>query len=92
VAICFVLTFRAVSRAAKLEWRSLDCRVEGVLERVDAVTLFSRFTTHASLIVPPGTDAAKARVLLEKAEHGCFIANSLRGTRALLAEIRAEAQ
>jgi len=31
--------------------------------------------------------AAKARELLERAEHGCLIANSLRGTRVLEARI-----
>lgn len=83
VADCFILTFRAVSRAAHLEWLRLDCRVEGVLERVDRVSQFTRFTTFADLVVPPQSDTGSARKLLEQAEHGCLIANSLRGTRAL---------
>ena len=29
IASCFILTFRAVARAAKLEWESLECTVEG---------------------------------------------------------------
>jgi len=83
VADCFILTFRAVSRGAKFEWLTLQCRVEGTLERVDGQSRFTRFATHATLSVPAGADAAKARALLERAEHGCLIANSLHGTRTL---------
>jgi organic hydroperoxide reductase OsmC/OhrA len=87
VADCFILTFRAVARAARLEWLHLQCRVEGVLERRERLLQFTRYTTYATLTVPTGTDAVKARELLERAEHSCLIANSLRGTRALDARV-----
>jgi len=90
VADCFILTFRAVSRAARFEWSRLECRVEGVLERVGRTSQFTRYTTFAKLTVPEGADSAKARELLERAEQGCLIANSLRGSRALEAEISVE--
>ena len=87
LADCFVLSFRAVARAAHLEWVHLECRVDGVLERVERVAQFTRFATVAKLIVPAGVDLDKARELLERAEHGCLIANSLRGSRTLDAEV-----
>ncbi len=87
LADCFLLTFRAVARLAKLEWRRVECRVEGVLDRVERVSQFTRFRTFATLTVPPGTDVAKARELLERAEHTCLISNSVRGTRALEAQV-----
>ena len=83
VADCFVLSFRAISRASRFEWQALDCRVEAILERVDGVTQFTRFKTYATLTVGPGTDQGKARHLLEKAEHVCLIINSLKGAREL---------
>ncbi|MDH5255086.1 MAG: OsmC family protein, partial [Gammaproteobacteria bacterium] len=43
IADCFVLTFRGVSRAANFEWETLECAVEGTLERVDGITRFSRY-------------------------------------------------
>ena len=89
VADCFILTFRAVSRAARLEWRRLECRVEGVLDRVERTPQFTHFTTLATLTVSPSTDIAKARELLERAERTCLIANSLRGSRALGAQVLA---
>ena len=87
VANCFVLTFRAVSRAARFDWLRVECRVQAVLEKVDGVTQFSKFETSATLTVAPGADAAKAKQLLGKAEHGCLVANSLRGTRTLEAHV-----
>jgi organic hydroperoxide reductase OsmC/OhrA len=87
LADCFVLTFRAIALASKLPWTDLRCRVDGVLERADGVAQFTQYTTYATLEIPPSTDAAKARTLMEKAEQLCLVANSLRGTRALVAEV-----
>jgi organic hydroperoxide reductase OsmC/OhrA len=87
LADCFVLTFRALSRATHFEWLQLDCRVEGVLERVGQNSQFTRYSTFARLEVPADADTSKARALLERAEHGCLIANSLRGERTLYAEV-----
>jgi organic hydroperoxide reductase OsmC/OhrA len=87
LADCFLLTFRAVSRAARFDWLRLECRVEGILERVAQNPQFTRFTTFATLTIAAGADAAKAQALLERAEHGCLIANSLRGARTLEARI-----
>jgi len=86
-ADCFILTFRAASHAAQLNWLNLDCRVEGVLERVERTPQFTRFTNTVELVVAPGTDVGTARKLLEQAERGCLIANSLRGARTLTAEV-----
>lgn len=84
---CFILTFRAVARAAKFEWAALECEVEGVLERPGRDSLFTGFTIVATLTVPPGGDLERGRALLEKAEHGCLISNSLSGTKALRATV-----
>jgi organic hydroperoxide reductase OsmC/OhrA len=87
VADCFILTFRAVARAAHFDWLKLDCRVEGVLEQAERVSRFTRYKTFASLTVPAGVDLAIPRELLERAESGCLIANSLRGSRSLEAQV-----
>lgn len=76
-----------MARAARFEWRELECRVEGVLERVEGSSQFTRYATIARLGIPAGADPQKARRLLEQAEHGCLIANSLRGARTLESEV-----
>jgi organic hydroperoxide reductase OsmC/OhrA len=87
LADCFILTFRALSRAARFNWLHLDCRVEGVLERIERQSRFTRFKTFASLAVPAGSDPAAAKRLLEQAEHGCLIANSLSAARTLEVQV-----
>jgi len=77
VANCFILTFRAIARASRLTWTALRCDVVGTLDHQDRVTRFTRFEIHATLKVPAGTDEAKTAKLLEKAETGCLITNSL---------------
>jgi len=86
-ADCFILTFRSISRVARVPWLKIECQVEGTLQRVDGVAQFTHFATRATLTVPEGADAAKAHALLERAERGCLVSNSLRGSRALDAHV-----
>ena len=78
VADCLILTFRAVARASRLPWTSLECDVAGTLDRVERAAQFTAFEIHAHLTVPAGTDPDAARRALDKAERNCLIANSLR--------------
>ena len=87
VADCFILTFRSVARAARFDWTGLECRIEGTLERIEGQSRFTHFATKARLTVPPGADATRAARLLEQAEHGCLVANSLRAERTLSTEV-----
>lgn len=77
VADCFILTFRAIARASKLEWTSLEASADGVLDRVERITKFTAITVNATLTVPAGTDEGKAQRLLQKAEDACLITNSM---------------
>lgn len=88
VADCFILSFRAIARASKLDWTSLTCEVEGVLDRVDRVSQFTHFEVTAALEIPHAADQAKALRMLEKAENTCLITNSLKATAHLEAEVR----
>jgi organic hydroperoxide reductase OsmC/OhrA len=87
VADCFILGFRAIARASKLDWVSLSCEVVGDLERVDRVTKFTSFRVRATLEVPEGTRQEKAQRLLEKAEKTCLITNSMTADLYLEAEV-----
>jgi organic hydroperoxide reductase OsmC/OhrA len=87
VADCFILTFRAIAKASRLSWRSLDCEVTGTLERVAHVTQFTRFDITAHLVVGAGEDADRARHALEKSERNCLVSSSLKGSIGLDATI-----
>lgn len=90
VADCFILTFRAVARASKLEWSNIESSAVGVLDRVDRHTQFTSFTVSATLTVPSGTDMDKAQRLLEKSEAACLITNSLTVETNLNAQVVVE--
>ena len=87
VANCFILSFRGISKASRLAWLSLECHVEGTLERVDRTTQFTKFDIKATLCVAQDTDRARAQRILEKAEAGCLVTNSLSGSTHLSATI-----
>lgn len=83
VADCFILTFRAIAKASKLSWISLKCEVEGTLDRIEGRSRFTQFLIRATLSVPQDTKEDRALRLLEKAEQGCLITNSLSSTTRL---------
>lgn len=87
VADCFILGFRAIARASKLEWISLTCEVVGTLERIEKQTKFTEFKVIASLRVPAHTNEDRAHRLLDKAEETCLITNSLSGEVHLTASV-----
>lgn len=87
VADCFVLSFRAIARASRMDWISLKCDVVGELDKIDRAIQFTGFSIRASLEVPQGTREEKAQKLLEMAEKSCLITNSLQAEPHLETEI-----
>lgn len=90
VADCFVLTFRAIARSAKLDWLTLECKADGTLDKLDGMTQFTAFGVTAELLVPPGTNEKKAATLLQKAEKYCLVTNSMKADSHLDARVVVE--
>jgi organic hydroperoxide reductase OsmC/OhrA len=87
VADCFVLSFRAIARTAKLEWLNLECEVDGELDKLDGFNQFTALTTKATLTISDEKYRKKAEVILEKAEKYCLITNSLKAESHLEAHV-----
>jgi organic hydroperoxide reductase OsmC/OhrA len=83
IADCFLLSFRASARAARLPWLSLAVDVEGVLDQPEGLTHFTRFIIAPRLTVAPGTSETLARGVLHHAKRTCLITNSLSGATEL---------
>lgn len=88
IANCFILTFKAIARASKLEWTSLACSANGTLDRVERSMQFTGFSIAAELTLPDDSATDKARMLLEKAEQNCLVTNSLKADCHLEITIR----
>ncbi|GAB1262746.1 OsmC family protein [Aurantivibrio plasticivorans] len=77
VANCFVLSFRAVANAMQFQWLEIECKADGVLDKVDRSIQFTDILTTVSLTIPSSVDTAKAEKVLEKSHRACLISNSL---------------
>lgn len=77
VGDCFILTFRAVAAASKLDWSEISCSVEGILDKVERTMRFTEFRLRATLRLPEGADEERAQRVLEKSERACIIRNSI---------------
>jgi organic hydroperoxide reductase OsmC/OhrA len=83
VADCLIRSFRAIVRASKLSWLSLNCGVEGTFDRVEGTMKFTEFKVNATPNVPADTNEQRARRKLEEAEASCLITNFLSGATLL---------
>jgi len=83
IASCFILSFKAIAAASKLEWEGLSVAVSGELDQVERAIQFTGFSTRAELDLGADASRDKAERLLQKAEQSCFITNSLKAESAL---------
>lgn len=87
IANCFILSFRAIARASKVDWNSLECKVEGILDRPERATYFTRFNIHAVLHLPPDSNVDMAQRLLEKSDQICLVTASMKSETLLTTDI-----
>ncbi len=84
---CYILSFKAISRASKLDWISIKCESIGTLDRIDGNNKFTEVVNNVVLEVSADISQEKALKLLEKAEHICLISNSVSAKMSLKCEI-----
>lgn len=77
VQACFLLTFRAVAVASRIEFTSLAVDGEGIVDRQDGRTHFTEIILRPRLTLPAGADWVRVQRALEKAERTCLVSASL---------------
>lgn len=77
VETCFLFTLRAVARASKLEFTSLELSGEGTVDRKNGPTRFTEIVLRPRLSLRSGGDRDKAMRVLEKSEKACLVSASL---------------
>lgn len=87
VQTCLLLTLRAIARASKVEFVSLEVAATGTVERADGVTRFTGIVLRPRLVIPAGSDRARALHVLEKSEKQCLVTASLSTPVRMEAEI-----
>jgi peroxiredoxin-like protein len=77
VEACFLLTFRAVAQASRLEFTSLAVEAEGIVDRANGGLRFTEIVLRPRVAFPAGIDQIRLRRALEKAEKACLVSASL---------------
>lgn len=91
IASCFILSFKAIARASKFSWVSITCDSEGVLDRLDGKTQFTKVITKATLVITATESVETAERLLHKAEQSCLVVNSLTSESVLECTVNVKA-
>ncbi|MEP4891298.1 MAG: OsmC family protein [Aliiglaciecola sp.] len=87
IANCFVLSFRAIARASKLEWHSIECSSAGELDKVDGKIQFTKVKSTIKLVIPATENKDNAERLLFKSDEKCLIRNSISCSTSIDCEI-----
>jgi peroxiredoxin-like protein len=77
VDACFVLTFRAIAQASRIEFTALAVEAEGIVDRADGGMRFTEIVLRPRVAIPGGADTVRVRRALEKAEKTCLVSASL---------------
>jgi peroxiredoxin-like protein len=76
---CFMTTFLAIAENSKLEFTSFKADARGKLEKLEGQGwVMTEITLHPQLVVSHARDAERASRILQKAERGCLISNSVK--------------
>lgn len=76
--ICLMTTFLAIAENSKLEFKAYSCKAVGKLEKVDGKFMISEIELNPRVVLPAGTDAERAKRIVEKSEANCLISNSMK--------------
>jgi len=77
VEACFLLTFRAIAQASRIEFTSLAVEGEGIVDRAGGGMRFTEIVLRPRVTLPSGVDPIRVRRALEKAEKTCLVTASL---------------
>jgi peroxiredoxin-like protein len=90
IADCFILTFRAIAKAARVRWISLTCDANGTVDLSNGNTSFTAVQLRARLVIPDSTEMQRAEELLDKTKKACLISNSLKCTPTFKVDVAIE--
>lgn len=77
ISSCFILTLKALARAKKMEWISLEVTTEASLAKVEGGLKFTDVTINPVLFISNSHEAAPYLELLQKAKESCLVTRSM---------------
>lgn len=77
ISSCFILTTKALARAKKLDWISIDVTSEAKLEKIDGGLKFTHVLISPTLTICCTQNADPYIELLYKAKDSCLVTKSM---------------
>lgn len=77
ISTCYILTFKAVARAMKLDWSNINVDSDAYLDKVDGKMRFTKVDIFVTINIPSGAHEESYMKALQKAKENCLITNSI---------------
>ena len=77
VQSCFLITFRGIARASKVEFTAIDVEAFGTLARVNGTTRFTEIVLRPIVTVRDDSGREQLEQVLQKAKDRCLVSASL---------------
>ncbi|MCM4158623.1 OsmC family peroxiredoxin [Antarcticibacterium flavum] len=90
VSSCFMTTFLAIAENSNLEFKSLSCPAEGILDKKDGKFAMTEVVLKPVVTIVNEADREKAEKIMIKAERACLISNSITSEIKLETEVLVE--
>lgn len=87
ISSCFILTFKAITRAMKLPWEDIDVDVDAYLDKTDGTLAFNKVDIFVTLTVSSLENESAYLKALQKAEGSCLITNSIKAETHLTSKV-----
>jgi organic hydroperoxide reductase OsmC/OhrA len=77
ISSCFILTFKSLARFKKMEWESIEVKVEAKLEKTENGLKFTDVIIYPRLTICCSSDIDPYLELLEKTKTDCLVTKSM---------------
>lgn len=84
---CLMTTFLAIAENSKLEFSTFTSQANGKLEIVEGKYMITEITLRPVVKIMNQADTEKAMKIIQKAEAGCLISNSIKSRIILEPEV-----
>lgn len=92
ISSCYILTFKFLARSKKLDWISIDVKVDAHLEKVERGLKFTRVIIEPNLTICCSKNVDPYLELLQKAKDNCLVTNSMNCDFEVVPKIRVRAK
>jgi len=92
ISSCYILTFKAISRAKKMDWNTLSVDVEAKLEKTESGLKFTDVKIMPHLEICCSKSADPYLELLYKAKEHCLVTKSMNCNFEVLPKIKIKAK